>query len=80
MAISPDDLRRFLDGHRAADRVLRQQTLTRLRSLTVEQARAEYDSLVRLWEASGAREDQGGLDRRTIEDRVALRRRLAGRR
>jgi hypothetical protein len=80
MAVSRDDLRRFLEGHRAADRVLRRESLRRLRFLTEAESRAEYDALCRTWEASGARADQGGLDRRAIAERVALRRRFAGKR
>lgn len=81
MAVSRDDLRRFLDGHRHADAVLRRLALHRLRTLTVEQARAEYDALVRTWEMSSrGQETAGVLDRRAIAQRVAFRRRLTGRR
>lgn len=80
MPVSRDDLQRYLEGHRAADRVLRREALQRLRVLTEEQSRAEYDALCRTWEASGARAEQGGLDRRIIAERVALRRRFAGKR
>lgn len=78
--VSRDDLKRYLDGHRAADARLREEALRRLASLTVEAARAEYDSLCRVWETSRSLGDQAALDRRAVEDRVALRRRLAGRR
>jgi hypothetical protein len=80
MAVSGADLKRYLDGHRRAERVLRAETLRRLASLTVEQARDEYDSLCRVWEMSGALADSAGLDRRAIQERVALRHRLSGRR
>jgi hypothetical protein len=80
MAVSGADLRRYLDGHRRAERVLRAETLRRLASLTVEQARDEYDSLCRVWEMSRALADPAGLDRRAIQERVALRRRLSSRR
>lgn len=80
MAVSGADLKRYLDGHRRAERVLRAETLRRLASLTVEQSRAEYDSLCRVWEVSRARADSAGLDRRVIQERVALRYRLNGRR
>jgi len=80
MTISGADLKRYLDGHRRAERVLRAETLRLLASLTVEQARDEYDSLCRVWEMSRSIEDPVGLDRRAIEERVALRRRLSGRR
>lgn len=79
MAVSRADLKRFLDGHRAADRALRAEAPRRLASLTVEAARAEYDSLCRVWEMSRALA-AAALERRAIENRVALRRRLGGRR
>jgi len=60
--------------------MLRTETLRRLASLTVEQARDEYDSLCRVWEMSRGLEDPAVLDRRVIQERVALRRRLSGRR
>jgi hypothetical protein len=80
MAVSGADLKQYLDGHRRAERVIRAETLRRLASLTVEQARDEYDSLCRVWEMSRALEDAAGLDRRAIQERVALRHRLSGRR
>ena len=80
MAVSHADLKRYLDGHRRAERVLRAETLRRLGVLTVEQARDEYDSLCRVWEMSRTLADSAGLDRRVIEERVALRRRFSGRR
>jgi len=80
MAVSGAELKRYLDGHRKAERVLRAETLRQLASLTVEQARDEYDSLCRVWEMSRALENPAGLDRRAIEERVALRRRLSSRR
>lgn len=70
----PDDLKRFLDGHRAADARLREATLRRLASLTVDEARVEYDSLCRVWEASRSPKGERALDRRAIEDRVVARR------
>lgn len=78
--VSPDDLKRFLEGHRAANTRLREEALRRLASLSVEAARAEYDSLCRVWEASRAPDEEAALDARAIQERVALRRRLAGRR
>lgn len=74
--VSRDDLKRFLEGHRVADARLRGDTLRQLESLTVDEARADYDSLCRVWEASRALDDGSALDRRAIQDRVALRRRL----
>lgn len=50
MAVSREDLRRYLDGHRRADKRRRDETLRRLVELTVDGARAEYDSLCRVWE------------------------------
>lgn len=80
MRVSRDDLKRFLDGHRAAGARLRKETLRRLPSLSVDDARAEYDSLCLVWERSRALGDGSALDRRAIQERVALRRRLGGRR
>lgn len=78
--VSRDDLKRFLDGHRAADARLRRETLRRLATLSVDDARAEYDALCRIWDNTRTLGDIAALDRRAIQDRVALRRRLAGRR
>lgn len=79
--VSREELRRFVEGHRRASVRLRQEALRRLVSLSVEEARTEYDSLCRVWEvASRTSGDEAALDRRAIEDRVALRRRLRGRR
>jgi len=78
--VTRDDLRRFLDGHRAANLRLRREALRRLAALSVEEARAEYDSLCRVWETSRLLGDRAALDRRAIAERVALRRRLGGRR
>jgi hypothetical protein len=38
VSVSPEDLRRYLRGHRAAARWLRAEALRALASLTVEQA------------------------------------------
>jgi hypothetical protein len=78
--VSRDDLRRFVEGHRAANAVLRRAALQRLAALTVDEARMEYDSLCRVWEASRGLGDEAALDRRSIEERAVLRRRLRGRR
>lgn len=80
MRVSRDDLKRFLDGHRAANARLREEALRRLPLLSVDEARAEYDSLCRVWETSRALGDGTALDRRAIRERVALRRRLSGQR
>jgi len=79
MGVSRADLRRYLDGHRAADAHLRKETLRRLPMLSLEEARAEYDSLCRVWEASRGSGDEARIDRRAIQDRVTLRRRFSGR-
>ena len=78
--VSAADLRRYLDGHRRAAALLRAEELRRVRRLTVEEARAEYDALSRVWEASRHLGDQAALDRLALQSRIALRRRLAGRR
>ncbi|MFQ5830768.1 MAG: hypothetical protein ACE5JD_16675 [Candidatus Methylomirabilia bacterium] len=80
MRVSRDDLKRFLDGHRAADARLREEAMRRLPSLSVDDARAEYDSLCLVWETSRTVDDGTALDRQAIQERVALRRRLSGRR
>lgn len=80
MAISRQDVLRYLSGHRRAEARLRRETWRRLAALTVAEARAEYASLWQAWQASRAGGDQAALDRRAIQDRVALRRRLAARR
>ena len=78
--VSRDDLKRFLEGHRVAAARLRAEALRRLPALSVDDARAEYDSLCRVWETSRALGDVAALDRRAIQARVALRCRLGGRR
>lgn len=80
MSVSREDLRRFVDGHRTAEQALRAERRRRLRNLSVEQSRAEYDALVRLWEASPRDGDLAALDRRAIRHRVELRRKLGWRR
>ena len=77
MRVAREDLTRFLRGHRAADHLLRAATLRRLRELSPEASRAQYDALVRSWEAARQPGEPPALDRRAIEARVALRRRLA---
>jgi len=80
VTVSRADLRRFLDGHRAADARLREETLRKLPALSTDEARAEYDSLCRVWETSRLAADAGRLDHGAIDERIALRRRLARRR
>jgi len=79
MSLDPADVRDHLERLRRGHAVLRQLRLAELRDLTVDQARAQYDQLVRTAQAQiGERGPE--LERRAIEERVALRRRLAGRR
>jgi hypothetical protein len=80
VTVSRADLRRFLDGHRAADALLREEMLRKLPAMSTDESRAEYDSLCRVWETSRLAADASRLDPGAIEERVALRRRLAGRR
>jgi hypothetical protein len=70
-----DHLQRLRRGHA----ILRELRLRELRTLSVADARAQYDGLVRTWQAR-PRDLGAALERRAIEQRVALRRRLAGRR
>jgi len=78
MAVSREDVQRFLDGHRRANDVTRAETHARLRTLTVEESQAEYDALCRVWEAGGGPvAGREALDRLVLRDRLALRRRLA---
>ena len=70
-----DHLQRLLRGHA----ILRELRLRELRTLSVADARAQYDDLVQTWQ-SGPRDRGAALERQAIEHRVALRRRLAGRR
>jgi hypothetical protein len=68
-----DHLARLRRGHA----LLREATLLALRDLTLEEARAQYDDLVRGWESQ--RVDLGPVvTRRRLDDRIALRRRIAG--
>jgi hypothetical protein len=70
-----DHLERLRRGHAT----LRELRLRELRTLSVAEARAQYDALVQTSQAQ--RSDRGeALERRAIEHRVTLRRRLAGRR
>jgi hypothetical protein len=69
-----DHLRRLRRGHA----ILRDLRLRELRDLSVTQSRAQYDALVRTWQSQSGNRGVA-LERRAIEERVALRRRLAGR-
>jgi hypothetical protein len=79
MDLTPGDVRDHLERLRRGHAILRDLKLGELRALSVDQARAQYDQLVRTWQAQ-PRELGPALERRVIEHRVALRRRLAGRR
>jgi hypothetical protein len=71
------DVRDHLDRLRRGHAILRRLRLRELASLGEADARDQYDALVRGWDA--VRRDRGPeLERRAIEQRVALRRRLAG--
>lgn len=77
MRVRREDLVRSLEGHRLAAARLRAAALRRLPSLGVDEARAAYDSLCRVWEASRDLGDRQAVDRRAIADRISLRRRLS---
>ena len=76
---SSRDVRDHLQRLRRGHAVLRDLRLRGLRTLSVAEARAQYDDLVRTWQAQ-SRDLGETLERRAIEQRVTLRRRLAGRR
>lgn len=76
MAISKEDLKRFVEGQRAVNALVREETWRRLAALTLEEAREEYDGLCRLWESNPARHDLGDLDRMRIDELVKLRQRF----
>ena len=76
MAASKADLKRFLEGQRVVNALVREETWRRLATLTIEEARQEYDGLCRLWESSPAGQDVGDLDRMRIDELVKLRQRM----
>lgn len=76
MAVSKEDLKRFVEGHRVFNALVREETWRRLATLTVDEAREEYDALCRLWEANPARGDLSDLDRVGIGELVKFRQRL----
>jgi hypothetical protein len=79
MTLGPADVRDHLERLRRGHAILRDLRLGELRTLSVDEARLQYDQLVRAGQAQS--HDRGPeLERRAIEERVALRRRLAGRR
>jgi hypothetical protein len=72
MSLEPADVRDHLERLRRGHAILLDLRLRELRTLSVDEARLQYDQLVH---------DRGPeLERRAIEERVALRRRLTGRR
>ncbi|MBI4608739.1 MAG: hypothetical protein HY726_07020 [Candidatus Rokubacteria bacterium] len=76
MAASKADLKRFLEGQRVVNALVREETWRRLATLTIEEARQKYDGLCRLWESSPARQDVGDFDRMRIDELVKFRQRL----
>jgi hypothetical protein len=79
MDLAPPDVRDHLRRLRRGHAILRELRLRELRGLSVADARAQYDQLVRTWQAQ-ASDRVPALESRAIEQRVVLRRRLAGRR
>jgi hypothetical protein len=75
MAVSKEDLKRFVEGQRVVNALVREETWPRLATLTVEQAQEEYDGLCRLWEWNPARHDLGDLDRMQIHELAKFRQR-----
>jgi len=79
MSLRPADVRDHLERLRRGHAILRELRLGELRTLSVDEARLQYDQLVRAGQTQS--HDRGPeLERRAIEERVALRRRLTGRR
>jgi hypothetical protein len=79
MSLGPADVRDHLERLRRGHAILRKLRLEELRTLSVDAARLQYDQLVRTGQTQS--HDRGPeLERRAIEERVALRRRLTGRR
>ncbi len=76
MAVSKEDLRRFVEGQRAFNALVQEETWRRLATLTVEEARQEYEALCQLWESNPVRHDLGDLDRMRIAMLVTLRQRM----
>jgi hypothetical protein len=76
MAVAREDLKRFVEGHRVVNALVREETWRRLATLTVEEAREEYDGLCQLWSSNPARHELGDLDRIRLDELVRLRQRL----
>lgn len=69
-------LQQFVTGHVAAAGVMAEEEAQRLATLSMEQSRAEYESLCAVWEANPHREGLELLAQRRIEELLELRRRL----
>jgi hypothetical protein len=76
MSVSREALRRFIEGQRLLNALVREETWRRLARLTVEQAREEYEDLCRFWDSSPGRHDLGDLERVRLDELVRLRQRL----
>jgi len=73
------DVRDHLNRLRRGHAILRDLRLRQLRTLSVADSRAQYDALVQVGQTQRYALGET-LERRAIEQRVQLRRRLAGRR
>jgi hypothetical protein len=69
-------LRQFVEGYTAAAEFLAGERARRLKALSVEEARAEYDALCATWAANPYREGMELLEQRRVKHLVELRRRL----
>lgn len=76
MAVAREDLKRFVEGHRVVNALVRKETWRRLATLTLEEAREEYDGLCQLWSSNPARHELGDLDQMRLDELVRLRQRL----
>lgn len=67
-----------IQGYAEADRWIQAERREWLRRLTPEEAREIFDSLYRFWEQTGCRseEEWAALERRRLEETLALRRAL----
>ncbi len=70
------DLTRFIKGHVRAGEITSQERAQRLASLTVEQARKEYDELCATWRSHPERTSLGEADSLRLEHLLVRRRRL----
>ncbi len=76
MALSKEDARRFVEGQRVLNALGREEVWRRLATLSIEEAREEYNGLCLLWESNSTRDDLGDLDRARLDELVTLRQRL----